>query len=111
MCAQQSGFSVAKVKTLPPRGKGDQSESPKRRATTHRDVWPDGDDHAVLDVHVGLLRPVRVHHRPALDQDPRAVPSAAAAPGGSSSRGRAELQFTRTTKIQSRKEKKTSQSN
>lgn len=48
---------------------------------THRDVWADGDDDAVLDVDVGLLRAVRVHHRPALDQDPRAVPSAAAAGG------------------------------
>jgi len=48
-------------------------------ASTHRDVGPDGDDDAVLDVDVGGLRPVRVHHRAALDQDPRAVPSAAAA--------------------------------
>jgi hypothetical protein len=48
-------------------------------ASTHREVGPDGDDDAVLDVDVGLLRPVRVHHRAALDQDPRAVPSTAAA--------------------------------
>jgi hypothetical protein len=54
-------------------------QSREGAASTHRDVGPDGDDDAVLDVDVGLLRPVRVHHRAALDQDPRAVPSTAAA--------------------------------
>ena len=64
---------------LEPSGTLGSKQSRGGAASTHRDVGPDGDDDAVLDVDVGLLRPVRVHHRAALDQDPRAVPSAAAA--------------------------------
>lgn len=85
-----------------PNPKRSQSESPQPQSKvseisshTHRDVGPHGDDHAVLYVHVGLLHPVRVHHRPAPDQDPPPVPSAAAADAAataSSTDGRAELQ-------------------
>jgi len=64
---------------LEPSGTLGSKQSRGGAASTHRDVGPDGDDDAVLDVDVGGLRPVRVHHRAALDQDPRAVPSAAAA--------------------------------
>jgi hypothetical protein len=69
--------------------------------STHRDVGPDGDDDTILDVHVGLLRQVRVHHRPALDQDLRAVlaPTPATV-GGAPTYGRAEL-GTRKNRIRS----------
>jgi hypothetical protein len=63
--------------------------------STHRDVGPDGDDDTILDVHVGLLRQVRVHHRPALDQDLRAVPAPAPAPAC----GRAELDKNRIRSV------------